>query len=96
VDYVDYTNDENDEEWRPANNANGRENSIKRQSFALIRVIRGQTCLSVLFQGGGQTRAGNSRLSREFSRFADHQITDRLGLTVTAADAELGAASVSL
>jgi hypothetical protein len=25
---------------------------LKRKSFALIRVIRGQICLSLLFQGG--------------------------------------------
>jgi hypothetical protein len=27
-------------------------NSIKRRSFALIRVIRGQICFSLLFPGG--------------------------------------------
>jgi hypothetical protein len=40
---ADDTDEENDEEWRPANDANGREHSIKSQSFALIRVIRGQS-----------------------------------------------------
>jgi hypothetical protein len=32
---------------------------LKRKSFALIRVIRGQICLSLLFQGGTRCPARN-------------------------------------
>ena len=62
--------DTNAEEMCPGITRMDTKIHLKRKSFALIRVIRGQICLSLLFQGGTRCRQRVRRKIIVFATFA--------------------------